>query len=100
MKRRKRKLRESNRLGMLCISLIVCVLLICLSVQSRGLAMKNQAYEEQIAQLHAQIEAETERAKEIEDLEAYMLTDEYIEDVARDKLGLVYEGETIFKPAE
>ena len=25
--------------------------------------------------------------------------DEYVEDVARDKLGLVYEGETVFKPS-
>ena len=32
-------------------------------------------------------------------MEEYMKTDEYVEDVARDKLGLVYEGETVFKPS-
>ena len=29
-----------------------------------------------------------------------MKTDEYIEDVAREKFGLVYDNEIIFKPAE
>ena len=32
----------------------------------------------------------------IADLEAYMQTDEYAEQVAKDKLGLVYEDEIIF----
>ena len=36
----------------------------------------------------------------IVELEAYMQTDEYAEQVAKDKLGLVYEDEIIFKPEE
>ena len=43
--------------------------------------------------------SEKERTQEIENMEEYMKTDEYVEDVARDKLGLVYEGETVFKPS-
>ncbi|MDO5426196.1 MAG: septum formation initiator family protein [Eubacteriales bacterium] len=100
MKRRRRSRRGSNRLGMLSISVIVGVLLVGMTVQTKKLEAKNQDYNEQVAQLTAQIEEEESRAQEIEDLEAYMKTEEYIEDVARDKLGLVYEGETIFKPAE
>ena len=33
-------------------------------------------------------------------MQEYMTTDEFVESVARDRLGLVYEGDTIFKPAE
>jgi len=46
------------------------------------------------------IDAEEARTQDIADLEAYMQTDEYAEQVAKDKLGLVYEDEIIFKPEE
>ena len=46
------------------------------------------------------MDEETTRTQEIKDLEAYMQTDEYAEQVAKDKLGLVYEDEIIFKPEE
>ena len=37
------------------------------------------------------------RSLEIEEYEKYTQTKKYIEEVARDKLGLVYEGEILFK---
>ena len=43
------------------------------------------------------IEAEKERAQEIEEFEKYTKTKKYIEDVAREKLGLVYEDEIIIQ---
>ena len=52
---------------------------------------------EQEAELEAQIQEEEERTKEIEQMEEYVGTDEYIEQTARDKLGLIYENEIIFK---
>ena len=87
--RRRRRRRNSNRRGMVCISAIVGVLLITLAFQSRKLE----------AQVNDQLASEKERTQEIENMEEYMKTDEYVEDVARDKLGLVYEGETVFKPS-
>ena len=47
--------------------------------------------------LEKQIADETERSKEIEDLETYTKTKKYVEDVAKEKLGLVYEDEILFK---
>ena len=44
-----------------------------------------------------QIAEEEERTKEIEEYAKYTQTKKYIEEVAKDKLGLVYEGEIIFK---
>ena len=44
-----------------------------------------------------QYEEETERSTEIDDLETYMKSSQYIEDVAKSKLGLTYKNEIIFK---
>ena len=40
------------------------------------------------------------RSKELEEKEEYMKTDEYVEDVARSQLGLVYPDEIVIKPKE
>ena len=61
---------------------------------------RNAAYVEELAQLQNKIDAEEARTQDIADLEAYMQTDEYAEQVCKDKLGLVYEDEIIFKPEE
>ena len=61
---------------------------------------RNASYVEELAQLQNKIDAEEARTQDIADLEAYMQTDEYAEQVAKDKLGLVYEDEIIFKPEE
>ena len=47
--------------------------------------------------LQKQIEDEEENQKAIEEKAAYQKTDAYIEDLAREKLGLVHENEIIFK---
>ena len=101
MKKRKgRRRREANFKGMCCISAVILVLLVVLSVKSHTLKQRNAVYQEEIAQLQKQMDEETTRTQEIKDLEAYMQTDEYAEQVAKDKLGLVYEDEIIFKPEE
>lgn len=50
-----------------------------------------------IEQLNTQIEEEEARTEEIQEYEKYTHTKGYVEEVAHDKLGLVYEGEIIFK---
>ena len=44
-----------------------------------------------------QIEQEKERTQEIADLEAYMSSDRYIEDTAREKLGMAYPNDLLLK---
>lgn len=51
----------------------------------------------EIKDLEVQIAKEEERAVDIRNLEAYVQTKKYIEEIAREKLGLVYEYEIIFK---
>ncbi len=94
--RNKRKKRQS-RTGKICISFMVLVLTLILSVQIVRLYHKDQTYRAQQEELEAQLEEEEERAAELEEEEAYVGTDEYVEDVARSRLGMVYEDEILFK---
>ena len=89
--------RRQNRFGMFLVSLVVIMLMIVVAVKSQELMEKRTEYQKREAELEQQIEAEKERAEEIKELEKYTQTKKYIEDVAKDKLGLVYEGEIIFK---
>lgn len=96
--KRRRRGRISNLRGMACIAVVVGVLLVSLTLQSRVLKAKNEEYSVQAENLNKQIKDEEARTKEIEDLEDYMKSDEYVEEIARDKLGLAYEDEILFKP--
>jgi cell division protein DivIC len=53
-------------------------------------------YDARAAALKQSIEEETERTQEIRDLKEYMQTDAYVEEVAREKLGLVKDNEIVF----
>lgn len=100
MRKRRGRRRGANRGAMLGISAVVAVLLVSLTFQSRSLMAKISAYEQKEAELEQQLEAEMKRTEEISGLEEYMKTDEYVEKIARDKLGLVYPDEILIKPEE
>ena len=51
----------------------------------------------EIAELAAKIEDEEKRTDEIEEFRKYTQTKRYVEEVAKEKLGLVYDGEIIFQ---
>ncbi|MBD5547864.1 MAG: septum formation initiator family protein [Lachnospiraceae bacterium] len=89
--------KQQNRFGMFLVSLVVLMLLIVVAFNSIGLVAKKESYQKKEAALEEQIAAEQERAQEIEEFEKYTHTKKYVEEVARDKLGLVYEGEILFE---
>lgn len=89
--------KKQNRFGMFLVSVVLVMLLVVVSVKSAELTQKKEAYRQKEAALEAQIEKEKERAEEIKEYGKYTQTKKYIEEVARDKLGLVYEGEILFK---
>lgn len=95
-KRQKSSLKY-HKASVLGISMILLLLVAVVSVGSLSLKAKNDAYIAQETELEAKIAEQEERAKEIDELEEYVGTDEYVEQVAKDKLGLVYEDEIIFK---
>lgn len=97
---RERKRRSQNRFAMMSISAVVILLLVIISFQSIELHAKTDAYAAREAVLTKEIEKEQERTEEIEEYKKYVKTKKYVEEVAKDKLGLVYEDEIIFKPEE
>lgn len=85
-----------NHLGMLGIALVVLMLLVILMLRSRGLESTLAVYNARAASLEQEIESEKARTEEIDQLREYMLTDEYAEQVARERLGLVKDNEIVF----
>ena len=73
------------------------VLLLFMSVQIIKLYQKDQEYIAREADLTTQFEQETERADQLSDYEKYIGSQEYVEDTAKSKLGMVYDHEIIFK---
>ncbi|MDY5987931.1 FtsB family cell division protein [Sporofaciens sp. SGI.106] len=94
---RQQKRLSRHKRSILCISSVIILLVAVVSVSGVALQTKNKAYIAQEQELQEQIDEEKARAQEIEELEQYVGTDEYVEQTAKDKLGLVHEGEIIFK---
>lgn len=98
MRRRRRRKNKSTGLGL--------IIFIVFSICGMFLLKKQSLNQEYITayarmeELEKAIEEEQEIAKILEDQEAYMQTRKFIEDVARNKFGLVYEDEYMFKANE
>ena len=89
-----------NRLGLMLAGIAVVLLTVVVFIRSVSLYQKLNQYESKIESLQSQIEDEEKRSEEIEELEKYTTTRKYIEEVAKQKLGLVYPGEIIFKNSD
>lgn len=71
-----------------------------LAVNSVNLYARNKIYKQQEAELKAQIEEQNARSEKVKEYEEYVKTDDYIKDVAEEKLGLVDPNEILFRPEE
>ncbi len=76
------------------VVLLFCATLGFHSISLRADARELQEHEVELQEKKKELEKEK---KSIEEQKAYMQTNEYVEDVARNKFGLVYEDEVIFK---
>lgn len=98
--KRMRHSRMAMRNTMIMILLVVCILFAALLFGGYRLDKKIDTALAVQRELNEQIEDEKARTQEIAELEEYMKTDDYIREVARDKLGLVDEGDIVFKKAD
>ena len=87
----------NNYIGMAAISVVVLILLVGMTIQSNNLKSRIAVYDAKAAALQQSIEDEQDRTKEIDEQKDYMQTDEYIAEVARDRLGLVKDNEIVFE---
>ncbi|MCR5117104.1 MAG: septum formation initiator family protein [Lachnospiraceae bacterium] len=86
-----------NLLSIATVSVIVVMLVIVLHVGSVRLLEKKAAYDKREAYLLEEIAKEERRTEEIEEYRKYTRTKQYIEDLAKERLGLVYKDEIIFE---
>lgn len=98
-KRRKTTKKQSG-LGTFAICVVVLVVLGVCSVNVSKLCDKSNELAETEYALEAKIENAYLERQDLAAKEQYMQTKQYIEDVAKDKLGLVYPDEIVIKPNE
>lgn len=89
--------RRHNRLGMMLVTLCVLMMTVVVGVSSMDLKAKQKKYAAQEQALDQQIEEEIARTEDLQEYEKYTRTDAFVEEMAKDKLGLVYDGEIIFR---
>lgn len=92
--------KSNNFIGMVAIALVALILLGVLLVEGVTLQNRIAVYDAKAESLQDQIDAEHKRTEEIDKTKEYMETDEYTEEVARDKLGLVKDNEIVFQEEE
>ncbi|MGN0505373.1 MAG: septum formation initiator family protein [Lachnospiraceae bacterium] len=92
--------RQKRKSGLKIIAIAVLILCAVVTYSRVALEEERRALEKQYAELSEQLLKEQERAELLLERERYMQTLRYIEETAREKLGLVYEDEIIFRPEE
>ena len=85
---------------MLSITFVVGVLFIAMMTMSLNLQQQISDCKTEMKEVQSQIDEENERTKEIDETKERMDTDEYVAEVAREKLGLVKDNEIVFKEEE
>lgn len=98
--RRKRKDKWGNRMALIGITFVVFSLAIIVTIKGTGLKEKDREYQIRLENLQAQVEKEEARAGELEEYRKYVQTKKYIEEVAKQKLGLVNPDEILLKPSQ
>lgn len=99
MKKRKKRMNQ-NGIAMLSITFVVGVLFIAMMTMSLNLQQQISDCKTEMKEVQSQIDEENERTKEIDETKERMDTDEYVAEVAREKLGLVKDNENVFKEEE
>lgn len=96
-KRRKQE-RLGNRMALVGITFVVLSLAVAVNIRGSSLKQKDLEYQIREEKLIQQKEAEEERAAQLEEKRVFVQTKQYIEQVAKEKLGLVNPDEIILKP--
>lgn len=99
-KKRKSARQDDNRVGKICISLILIIFVAVMAVQINKVYEKDQEMISREAELRMLLEDELERQEELKEYQEYIESTEYIEDVAESKLGLLYDNQIIFRENE
>lgn len=97
MRRKKKIMRHSNRNNFVVITLAVLFLCGVLTYKTISLSEQTAKYQATIDEYQKDMDKLEQEKEEIAELKEYVKSDRYIEEMAREKLGLVYEDEVIFE---
>ena len=89
--------KKKNPTGKIAILSIALFLALVMSVQMVRLYQKNQQYIEQEKELEAELAEQQKRQEELVEYEIYTKSQQYVEDTAKGKLGMLYSDEIIFR---
>ncbi|MBQ1487433.1 MAG: septum formation initiator family protein [Lachnospiraceae bacterium] len=104
MKKRKlkryRRKGPNNRVGMILVSAVLLMVFAASMVKIISLKQTQKVYDEKKEYYSTLVEDEVKRSEELVEFEKYTQTDAYIEEVAKQRFGLVKDGEIIFVAEE
>lgn len=100
MRERRRKLMRIKRNNMALVLVFTIAILGAVCFARVNLEQELKSKKEILATYQKEKKSLKEEQKDMDNLKEYVNSKEYIEDMAREKLGLVYENEVIFEAEE
>ena len=82
---------------MALVTIVILMVMIVVAFGRAQLKDKQAVVDDRTLQLEQEIAKEEERSLEIDEKEKYSKTNKYVEEVAREKYGMVKENEIVFK---
>lgn len=98
--KRKKRDKLGNRMTLLGITFVVISMAVVVNLRGVSLKDKELQYQIRLENLEKRKAQEEDRAERLEERRIYVQTKQYIEKVAKDKLGLVNPDEILLKPAD
>lgn len=88
---------KKSRKNLFLVAGVVLILCAVMSYSKVKLEAQENACKKRMEELSSELSEEEKRAEDIEDYKTYVQTKKFIEEEAREKLGLVYPDEIIFE---
>ena len=88
---------KQSRFAVFSIIIVVVMLICVMAFDGANLMKRKNANDEKIAAIQQEIDAEMQRSEDLKEYEKYTKTKKFAEETAKQKLGLVHEGELIFR---
>lgn len=89
--------RHQNRFSMVLVAVVVLLVTAAVGVSTVEMNERLDTYRAQEESLQEQLGEAEARADEIEEYRIHTQTKAFVEEVAKEKLGLVYPGEKVFR---
>lgn len=96
VKFKKRRKGPDNRPGIILISVVIIIMGFVCAYRIHTIKKSQKEYDKKIEYYSELIADEEKRQEDIAEFEKYMQTDAYVEEIAKDRLGLVKDREIIF----